>query len=61
MGLANQVKLRACFFFSFSPTNCEASTARVTGIVKNSLRDLALKAVQKAFDALTQTAMDRIR
>ena len=41
------------FFFSFSPTNFVTSTARVTGNVINSLRDLALKAVQKAFNALS--------
>lgn len=46
--------LPAClFFFSFSPTNCETSTARVTGNVINLLCDLALKAVQKAFNALS--------
>ena len=33
--------------------NCEPSTARVTGNVINSLCDLALKAVQKAFNALS--------
>ena len=41
------------FFFSSSPTNCEASAARVKGNAINSLRDLALKAVQKAFNALS--------
>ena len=41
------------FFFSFSPRNCEASTARVTANVIDSLHDLALKAVQRAFNALS--------
>lgn len=42
-------------FFSFSHTNCEASTARGTGNVINSLLDLAIFAFQKAFNVLSAT------